>query len=148
MSELLNYLDEAEKKVSKWEPWKITSIRAAFNIPCDESLEKFKAAFAQTSLFEDLNSQFPIYEIFEMNNGKFEISTVQQAYEEWSQPTKINEKRADFTKDLNKLISGDYVLIPKEPTAAMERAGMAAGAGFLAKKIFKKMIEAAQEASL
>ncbi|WP_277560675.1 hypothetical protein [Acinetobacter beijerinckii] len=148
MSELLNYLDEAEKKVSKWEPWKIKSIRAAFNIPCDKSLEKFKATFAQTSLFEDLNTQFPIYEIFEMNNGKFEISTVQQAYEEWSQPTTINDKRADFTKDLNKLISGDYVLVPKQPTAEIERAGMSAGGGFLAIKIFKKMVEAAQGSSL
>jgi hypothetical protein len=30
----------------------------------------------------------------------------------------------------------------------MERAGMAAGAGFLAIKIFKKIVEAAQEASI
>jgi hypothetical protein len=31
------------------------------------------------------------------------------------------------------LVSGDYVLVPKKPTEEMERAGMAAGAGFLAK---------------
>jgi hypothetical protein len=30
----------------------------------------------------------------------------------------------------------------------MERAGMAAGGGFLAIKIFQKMVEAAQEASI
>lgn len=59
-----------------------------------------------------------------------------------------NNKRAQFTKDLDKLISGDYVLVPKQPTDEMERAGMAAGAGFLAIKIFKKMVEAAQEASI
>jgi hypothetical protein len=27
-----------------------------------------------------------------------------------------NNKRAQFTKDLDKLISGDYVLVPKQPT--------------------------------
>lgn len=144
MSELLNYLDEAEEKVSQWEAWKVKSIRAAFNIPSDKRIEKFKVAFAQTSLFEDLNTQFPIYEIFEMNNGKFEISTVQQAYEEWTQPVTIEAKRADFSKDLDKLISGDYVLVPKQPTAEMERAGMAVGGGFRTITIFKTMVEAAQ----
>lgn len=57
-------------------------------------------------------------------------------------------KRAQFAKDLDKLISGDYVLVPKEPTVLMEKAGMEAGAGFLATAIFKAMVVAAQEASL
>lgn len=58
-----------------------------------------------------------------------------------------NNKRAQFTKDLDKLISGDYVLVPKQPTDEMERAGMAAGGGFLAIKIFKTMVAAAQGVS-
>ena len=58
------------------------------------------------------------------------------------------DKRAQFAKDLDKLISGDYVLVPKEPTVLMEKAGMEAGAGFLATAIFKAMVVAAQEASL
>lgn len=57
-------------------------------------------------------------------------------------------KRAQFAKDLDKLISGDYVLVPKNPDAAMEKAGIEAGAGFLATAIFKAMLVAAQEASL
>lgn len=60
----------------------------------------------------------------------------------------INSKRAQFAKDLDKLISGDYVLVPKQPTTEMEQAGMAAGGGFLTIKIFKTMVEAAQGLSL
>ena len=39
-----------------------------------------------------------------------------------------DNKRAQFAKDLDKLISGDYVLVPKNPDAAMEKAGIEAGA--------------------
>lgn len=108
-------------------------------------LERFKIEFATTSTFEVLNSQFPIMEIFEMNNEKFAISTVQQAYEDWLielRPT----KRSNFIKDLDKLLSDDYVLVPKQPTAEMERAGMSAGGGFLSVKIFKTMCAAAKGA--
>ncbi len=56
-------------------------------------------------------------------------------------------KRAQFAKDLDKLISGDYVLVPKQPTAEMERAGMKAGGGFLTITIFKTMVAAAQGVS-
>ncbi|MEX5365672.1 hypothetical protein WCE00_01665 [Acinetobacter haemolyticus] len=31
----------------------------------------------------------------------------------------MKNKRAQFTKDINKLISGDYVLVPKHPTQEM-----------------------------
>ncbi|WP_151979738.1 hypothetical protein [Acinetobacter guerrae] len=55
------------------------------------------------------------------------------------------EKRAQFAKDLDKLVSGDYVLVPKQPSAEMERAGMNAGGGFLACHVFKAMCTAAQE---
>lgn len=33
------------------------------------------------------------------------------------------QKRQQFSKDLDKLISGDYVLVPKEPTQEMLNAG-------------------------
>ncbi|MCU4378247.1 hypothetical protein KTH36_07575 [Acinetobacter haemolyticus] len=56
--------------------------------------------------------------------------------------------RTAFIKDLDKLISGDYVLVPKQPTAEMEQAGIKAGAGFLAIHIFKAMCAAASGASL
>ncbi|WEI18181.1 hypothetical protein PY247_18210 [Acinetobacter proteolyticus] len=106
-------------------------------------LEKFKIEFSATSTFDVLNSQFPPMEIFEMNNGKFSIPTVQQAYQEWRSELKPT-KRKNFIKDLDKLLSDDYVLVPKQPDAAMEKAGMEAGGGFLAIHIFKTMCAAAQ----
>jgi hypothetical protein len=57
-----------------------------------------------------------------------------------------NEKRAQFSKDLDKLISGDYVLVPKEPTAEMERAGIGI-VGFRARSAYKAMISAAEGAN-
>ncbi|RTY11201.1 hypothetical protein EKS29_07710 [Acinetobacter baumannii] len=56
----------------------------------------------------------------------------------------IKQKRPQFTKDINKLVSGDYVLVPKQPTEEMERAGMEAGAGFLAKAVYQAMVNSAQ----
>ncbi|WP_228129299.1 hypothetical protein [Acinetobacter colistiniresistens] len=106
-------------------------------------LERFKIQFATTSTFEVLNSQFPIMEIFEMSNEKFAISTVQKAYEDWLielRPT----KRSNFIRDLDKLLSGDYVLVPIQPDAVMEKAGMEAGGGFSTIQIFKTMCAAAQ----
>lgn len=59
----------------------------------------------------------------------------------------MKNKRAQFTKDINKLISGDYVLVPKNPTSQMEKAGMEAGGGLLAAHIFKEMCAAAEGAN-
>lgn len=36
---------------------------------------------------------------------------------------RTQEKRAQFVKDLDKLVGGDYVLVPKEPTQKMLNAG-------------------------
>ncbi|MDC5408337.1 hypothetical protein OHW82_08245 [Acinetobacter baumannii] len=58
----------------------------------------------------------------------------------------IKQKRAQSAKDIDKLVSGDYVLVPKQPTEEMERAGMAAGAGFLAKAVYQAMVKSAQGA--
>lgn len=112
-----------------------------------QRLERFKIQFSSTPDFELLNEQFQPFEIFKMNGEKFAITTVQQAFEVWVKELKPSS-RACFIKDLDKLISGDYVLVPKEPTAEMERAGMAAGGGFLTITIFKTMIKAAQGVSL
>ena len=57
----------------------------------------------------------------------------------------IQQKRQKFIKDLDKLISGDYVLAPKEPTKEMERAAMEAGAGFLFASIWTAALNASQE---
>lgn len=59
------------------------------------------------------------------------------------QSTPIN-KRVQFPKDLDKLISGDYVLVPKEPTREMERAAMEAGAGFLFAQIWTAALNSSQ----
>lgn len=56
-----------------------------------------------------------------------------------------NQKRQQFAKDLDKLVSGNYVLVPKEPTPVMERIGMENGGGFLTKKIYQAMINASQQ---
>ncbi|MGB9040319.1 MAG: hypothetical protein WCC23_17675 [Acinetobacter calcoaceticus] len=56
----------------------------------------------------------------------------------------IKQKRAQFAKDIDKLISGDYVLVPNQPTEEMERAGMEAGAGCLAKAVYQAMVNSAQ----
>ncbi len=79
-----------------------------------KDLQKFKAYFVQTTTYADLNTQFPIMEIFEINDGKFEIQTVQEAYVDWSQSTSTYEKRADFTKNLNHLIDNKHAVIPTE----------------------------------
>lgn len=58
----------------------------------------------------------------------------------------MRDKRAEFAKDLNKLISGDYVLVPKQPTVEMEQVGIGI-VGFKARQAYKAMIKAAQGAS-
>ena len=57
----------------------------------------------------------------------------------------INQKRQQFTKDLDKLVSGDYVLVPTTPTPEMERAALEAGAGFLFAKIWTETLNASQK---
>lgn len=83
-----------------------------------QRIEKFKIHFSKTEAFELLIEQIQALEIFEMNNGKFLITTVQQAFEEWLSELKPTP-RAGFIKDLNKLLSGDYLLVPKTPTQEM-----------------------------
>ncbi|APJ19236.1 MULTISPECIES: hypothetical protein [Acinetobacter] len=62
-------------------------------------------------------------------------------------------KRQKFAKDLDKLMSGDYVLVPREPTDAMVKAGNVAMNPHRAqwvhpvtctnrKKVYKAMIQA------
>lgn len=46
-------------------------------------------------------------------------------------------------RDFNKKLEG-CVVVPVEPTNAMERAGFDVGAGFLANTIYKAMVEAAR----
>lgn len=55
----------------------------------------------------------------------------------------VNKKRAQFSKDLDKLVSGDYVLVPKQLTKEMEQAGIGI-VGFKARQAYKAMINAAQ----
>ncbi|MBK0063938.1 MULTISPECIES: hypothetical protein [unclassified Acinetobacter] len=113
-----------------------------------ELIEQFKTAFTDSLVYADLATEYTSFEIFEINNGKFELEAVQQAYQNWSKQNTVDEKRAHFAKDLDKLVSGDYVLVPKKPTAEMERAGMSAGGGFLTCHVFKAMCAAAQGATV
>lgn len=80
-----------------------------------QRIEKFKIEFVNTQAYEDLNTQFPIFEIFEMNNGKFEIETVQQAFESFIKELKP-KKRIEFSKNLDHLIDGKHAVIPSELT--------------------------------
>ncbi|MGY3823120.1 hypothetical protein [Acinetobacter haemolyticus] len=68
-------------------------------------------------------------------------------------------KRIQFAKDLDKLISGDYVLVPKEPTQKMLNAGhvvmnpvkgsdVHVYTNAKRRECYKAMIAAAQEASI
>ncbi|EHU1514740.1 hypothetical protein ABTD92_17945 [Acinetobacter baumannii] len=56
----------------------------------------------------------------------------------------INELRAELEKAKAKAVPEGYVLVPKEPTEVMERAGFDKGAGFLANSIYKAMVEASE----
>lgn len=66
------------------------------------------------------------------------------------------EKRAQFAKDLDKLVSGDYVLVPKEPTQKILNAGhivmnhvkgsdVHPATNAKRRELYKAMINAAQE---
>ncbi|MFW1840022.1 hypothetical protein ACG9XS_15945 [Acinetobacter gyllenbergii] len=61
----------------------------------------------------------------------------------FSLPSSVVNKHGRFSKDLNKLISGDYVLVPTQPTKEMEQAGIGI-VGFKARQAYKAMIAAAQ----
>lgn len=58
-----------------------------------------------------------------------------------------SQKRQQFAKDLDKLVSSDYVLMPKEPSVEMVYAGVGAlltcGEG-LVLRIYKAMVQVAQ----
>nr|WP_298892199.1 hypothetical protein [uncultured Acinetobacter sp.] len=73
-------------------------------------------------------------------SGEIDIATLEIAVREVTK-----RKRRDFAKDLDKLIDGDYVLVPKNPTKEMERAAMEAGAGFLFEGIWAAALNASQE---
>ncbi|EHU1446248.1 hypothetical protein [Acinetobacter baumannii] len=68
----------------------------------------------------------------------------------------VNKKRAQFAKDIDKLVSDEYVLVPKKPTQEMIVSGLAVIATGIGKehiiteviKCWEKMLEAAQEASV
>lgn len=87
-----------------------------------EKFQEFILFLTSTVLYAELNLQYTPYEIVEVNAGKFEISEVQTAYQRYLKDTSVQQKRGHFVKDLDKLVSGDYVLVPKQPTEAMIEA--------------------------
>ena len=87
------------------------------------------------------------------------MNTTLKGMAEKSIQTAPDHKRTQFAKDLDKLISGDYVLVPKEPTQKMLNAGhiimnsvkgsdVHSATNAKRRECYKAMIEAAQEASL
>lgn len=56
----------------------------------------------------------------------------------------IDKLRAELEKAKAQAVPEGYVLVPKEPTEVMERAGFDKGAGFLANSIYKAMVEASE----
>lgn len=81
-----------------------------------ELIEQFKAAFTDSLVYADLANEYTSFEIFELNNGKFEIEAVQHAFEDWSQQTTVKAKRTEFHKNLNHLVDGQHAVIPNELT--------------------------------
>ena len=81
-----------------------------------ELIEQFKTAFTDSLVYADLATEYTSYEIFEINNGKFELEEVQQAWERWSQQTDVKAKRTEFYKNLNHLVDGQHAVIPNELT--------------------------------
>lgn len=72
------------------------------------------------------------------------MNTTLKGLVEQNPQSALANKRAQFAKDLDKLIGGDYVLVPKEPTREMERAAMEAGAGFLFAQIWTAALNSSQ----
>lgn len=87
-----------------------------------EKFEEFKEFLTPTALYAELNQHYTSFEIFEVNAGVFEIEAVEAAYQRFLKQKSIHQKRGQFSKNLDKLVSGDYVLVPKEPTEAMIEA--------------------------
>lgn len=84
-----------------------------------EKSDEFIEFFASTELYAELNKEYTTFEIFEVNAGGFEIEEVQTAYQQYLKETSIHRKRDQFSKDLNRMISNEYVLVPKTATAEM-----------------------------
>ncbi|MDH0008357.1 hypothetical protein N5J48_12485 [Acinetobacter ursingii] len=51
--------------------------------------ESFEQFFQTTELFATLNAAYTVYEIFELNNGLYELSSVQAAYEKYELFSKL-----------------------------------------------------------
>lgn len=117
-----------------------------------EKFEEFKEFLTPTALYAELNQQYTSFEIFEVNASVFEIEAVEVAYQRFLKQKSIHQKRGQFSKNLDKLVSGDYVLVPKNPSFDMIVDGLAViatGVGvqdieFEVRKVWEKMIEAAQ----
>lgn len=79
-----------------------------------EKMDQFTAFLVSTELYAELNKQYTSFEVFEVNNGVFEIVEVQTAYQRYLKETSIHQKRGQFSKNLNSLIDGKHVVIPNE----------------------------------
>ncbi|MDV4308945.1 hypothetical protein [Acinetobacter baumannii] len=80
---------------------------------------------------------------------KAKAQAVQQSFEIGRLQDRITElldERQDLYAQINndQAVPEGYVLVPKEPTEVMERAGFDKGAGFLANSIYKAMVEASE----
>ncbi|MFK8865994.1 hypothetical protein ACJBLD_20660, partial [Acinetobacter nosocomialis] len=67
-----------------------------------------------------------------------EISNMNSRWDAWLRCAKHRD--AGLEKAKAQAVPEGYVLVPKEPTEVMERAGFDKGAGFLANSIYKAMV--------
>lgn len=99
-------------------------------------IEEFKKDAMELWFVPDLaesykNMDMFSYSIVENNEVFFMREQARQLWSFW------NKAKAQAVPD-------GYVLVPKEPTEVMERAGFDKGAGFLANSIYKAMVEASE----
>jgi len=78
-----------------------------------ERIEEFTEFLSSTALYAELKKEFTTFEIFEVTKGKFKIQVVQDTYQRFLKQHITSLKRSQFNKDLNQLISGDFVLVRK-----------------------------------
>ena len=51
--------------------------------------ESFENFFQTTELFSSLRSTYTVYEIFEMNDGAYDLASVKAAYEKYEMLSKL-----------------------------------------------------------
>ncbi|MFP0869889.1 hypothetical protein ACLD0L_15450 [Acinetobacter baumannii] len=98
-------------------------------------VKKFKKDCMELWFVPDLADSYKNTSLFEyLIDDEEVIFMKEQARQLW---TFWNKAKAQAVPDT-------HIVVPKEPTEVMERAGFDKGAGFLANSIYKAMVEASE----